>query len=114
MKKKELSKIAGVAFHASDDALLKKFPDLSEFARAAVFEGSEEVRVAPTFTFWAAGGQWKVAVKDRAEGLVLWLSGDCLGDLLVLLDSMVLSTDAPWRHDEASHERNGKRVRKSS
>jgi len=72
------------------------------------------VRVARTFTCWAAGGQWKVAVKDRAEGLVLWLSADSLQQLVVLLDAMVLSTEAPWRHDEANHERNGKRVKKGS
>jgi hypothetical protein len=114
MRRKVVANIPTAAFHASADPLLAKFKDLDEFLRSATFEGQTEMREAPTITLWAGGGQWKVSVKDRAENLVLWLSASTLTDLLVLLDSMVLSEEAPWRCDENGHERKGKRIQKSS
>jgi hypothetical protein len=42
------------------------------------------------------------------------LGADTLTKLVDLADGIVLSPDAPWRHDDKDHERNGKRVKKSS
>jgi len=112
MKRKDLTKLKGVLLHASPDELSKNYPNLAEFMTAATYDGNKERREAPTITIWAAGGQWKASVKDRAEGLVLWLVADTFGHLLELADGFVLDSGAPWRHDEMSHPRNGKRVGK--
>ena len=114
VKRKSVANMKGTRLHADPDKLLKIYPNLQEFLTAAVFEDGVEVREAPTVTMWCAGGLWKVAVKDRAEGLVLWLSESSLAALLDLLEAMVLSEDAPWRHDDQAHERNGKRKKKDA
>jgi len=114
MKRKDLSKNKTSLVHADGGALLKPFPNLREFLTAAVFEGSKDRRESPTVTIWASGGTWRCSVKDRAEGLVLWVTAPELGEVLEMLEGFVLSPDAPWRHDDQSHERNGKRLRKST
>lgn len=114
MKRKSRSEMKALSHHAPDDNLLKQFPELNEFMRAATFDGEEGVRESPTVTFWCGGGEWKASVKDRAEGLVMWLSASSLGDLLHLLETFVGSSDGPWRHDDHQHERNGKRVKKGT
>lgn len=112
MKRKDLSKMKGSLLHAESDELKKVYPNLAEWMTAATFEGSKDRREAPTVTIWATGGQWRASLKDRAEGLVLWLSAGTLVELLDLAEAFVLSAEAPWRHDDTTHERNGKRVKK--
>jgi len=114
MKRKDLSKSKSSLLHADPEGLAKTFPKLSEFLTAATFEGSKDRRESPTITFWATGGTWRVSVKDRAEGLVLWLSAPSVMELLSMLEDFVLSTEAPWRHDDQAHQRDGKRVKKGS
>jgi hypothetical protein len=112
MKRKDLAKSKSATLHADPDGLSQAFPKLSEFMTAAVFEGSKDRRESPTVTFWATGGSWRASVKDRAEGVVLWLSAPNIGELLAMMEEFVLSAEAPWRHDQEQHERNGKRVKK--
>lgn len=114
MKRKALSSIASVRSHAPEDKWLSGFSNLQQFMLDAAFEGEEGRREAPTVTIWAGGGEWKAAVKDRSEGLVMWLSAPSLRELVKLMDTFCLSEDGPWRHDDHQHERNGKRKAKSS
>lgn len=114
MKRKDLKSSLASKLHADTRGLKEAFPNLAEFMTAALFEGSKDRREGPTVTIWANGGQWRASVKDRAEGLVLWLAAPEIGELLTMLEGFVLSSDAPWRHDDQQHERNGKRVKKSS
>lgn len=114
VKRKDSKKIASAKVHASPGDLSKQFPQLSEFMTAAKFEGEQDVRESPTITVWCSGGLWRCSVKDRAEGLVMWLSAETPRELMDIVEGFVFSNDAPWRHDDQAHERNGKRVRKSS
>jgi len=114
MKRKDLKASLSAKFHADDTGLKESFPNLAEFMTAALFEGSKDRRESPTVTIWAAGGQWRASIKDRAEGLVLWLSAPAIGELLTMLEDFVLSADAPWRHDDQAHGNNGKRVKKGT
>jgi len=114
MKRKDLSKSASSLLHADPSGLKEAYPKLCEFLTSATFEGSKDRRVSPTITFWATGGTWRASVKDREEGLVLWLSAPDVRELLMMLEEFVLCTDAPWRHDDQAHERNGKRAKKGS
>lgn len=112
VKRKDVKKIAGVKWHADPKELQKLYPNLSEFLTAAVYEGGSEIRESPTVTLWCSGGEWKCSVKDRAEHLVMWLSDISLVALVQLLEDFCLNVNGPWRHEDAAHERNGKRVRK--
>jgi len=114
MKRKDLSKMKSPLLHATTDGLSKSFPKLAEFMTSATFDGGKDRRESPTVTIWAAGGTWRASVKDRAEGLVLWLSAPDVMELIGMLEEFVLSPEAPWRHDEQAHERNGKRVAKKT
>jgi len=114
MKRKDLAKSKSALLHADPEGLSKSFPKLAEFLTAATFEGSKDRRESPTLTIWATAGTWRASVKDRAEGLVLWLSAPHLLELLGMLEDFCLSPEAPWRHDEQGHQREGKRVKKGS
>jgi len=114
MKRKDLSKSKSALLHADPDGLAKTFPKLAEFMTAATFDGGKDRRDSPTVTIWAAGGTWRASVKDRAEGLVLWLAAPFIAELLSMLEDFVLSPEAPWRHDEQGHPRDGKRAKKGS
>lgn len=114
MKRKDTGSMAGVTRHADNDKLLDKYPNLQEFLTAAVLEGETDRRESPTVTVWASGGVWKVSVRDRAEQLVMWLQGMTLREVLNQLETFVLDEQAPWRHDDAASERNGKRAKKGS
>lgn len=114
MKRKAPGSMKSLQRHVEPDKLLSAYPSLCEFLTAAVYEGEDERRESPTVTLWASGGEWKATVKDRAEGLVMWLSASTLRELLKLMETFCLAEDGPWRHDEHAHERNGKRVKKSS
>lgn len=114
MLRKDTTTIGAAKLHARPDPLVEHFPDLAEFMTCAVFENDGSRRESPTITIWCAGGQWKASLKDRAEGLVLWLSAETILELLQLTDLFCLSTEGPWRHDDQDHERYKKRVKKES
>lgn len=110
MKRKDSSSMKSLVTHASGSGLVEQFPNLAEFMTCAVFEGSNERRDAPTLTFWAQGGLWKAAVKDKAEGLVMFLSAETFLDLVQLIELYVLEAEGPWRYDELASPQKGKRV----
>lgn len=114
MKKKDLADTRSRSVHADPTEIKSTYPNLAEFMTCGVYEDISERRQSPTITFWCAGGTWRASVKDRAEGLVLWLSAPSPLELMALLEDFVLSRDAPWRHDDQEHERNGKRAKKST
>lgn len=109
VKKKTSRSGAGARLHAGPDLLKGHYPNLAEFMTCGVYEDGT-TREAPTLTIWAAGGQWKCTVKDRAEGLVMWLSAEKLLELLALVEQMCLEEDGPWRVDDYSPQ-HGKRKR---
>lgn len=112
MRRKTLEQLVGIRVHGSPAGLAETHPNMAEFMTAATFEqdGKTEPRESPTLTVWCAGGQWKASVKDRAEGLVMWLSAETWAELLQMVDLFVMEVAAPWRHDEGAL--NGKRVKK--
>lgn len=114
MKRPDASTLAAAVDHASSAEVQKRWPSLHEWLTAGRFEEDGSTRAPPTVTIWASGGQWKACLRDKELGLVLWLGAETLTKLVALADGIVLSPDAPWRHDDQAHERNGKRVKKGS
>lgn len=111
MKKKELSGRPEVINHATGGKLLAKLPNLDAFLTTGAYDDGSR-RESPTLTLWAVGGQWKLAVKDRAEGLVMWLSAADLEELVQMAELFVLEESAPWRRDDPAAADRGKRIKK--
>lgn len=99
VRKKDRKKTPGAGLHASPDLVKGHYPNLAEWMTAALYEDGEK-REAPTMTLWASGGQWKLTLKDRAEGLVMWLSAEKLLELLMLAEQFCQEEEAPWRVDD--------------
>jgi hypothetical protein len=111
MKRKERQKLVGGMIHARDEKLSKLFPLLHDWMTAAKFESDDETREAPTLTMWAQGGQWRLSLRDRAEHLVMWLVGDTVLEVLKLAESFCQDEQGPWRVDDVSNDRHGKRAK---
>jgi hypothetical protein len=111
VKKKDTKKVAGLKSHAAPGVLETSYPNLAQFLTTALYDDGEE-REAPTMTLWAQGGLWKLSIKDRAEGLVMWLSAEKLLELMQLADIYCLEEDAPWRRDAHGDADKGKRLKK--
>lgn len=111
MKRKDVSAASGTTLHASPDLLKGNYPQLAEWLTAAVYDDGSR-RESPTITIWAAGGQWRLSLKDRAEGLVMWLSAEKLLEVMQLAELFVLSEEGPWRVDDYADKDKGKRVKK--
>lgn len=110
MKRKLAADLPSLMTHASVAGLLEHFPNIASFMTTAVFEDTKERRDAPTITLWCLSGQWKASVKDKAEGLVMFLNAETLPELLQLIELYVLEAEAPWKYDELGSPQKGKRV----
>lgn len=86
-------------------------PTWADWMTAAAWDDGSP-RQAPSTTFFCLNGQWRCCLRDKAEGLVLWLSGDTFGELCALMEHMVNDAMAPWRKDEYDGG-DGKRVKRS-
>jgi hypothetical protein len=111
MKRKDVSRNGTVSRHAGDELVKLHWPNLGEWLTSAVYDDGTK-REAPTVTIWATGGQWKLSLKDRAEGLVMWLNAEKLLELLQMADLFCMADDAPWRIDEFGSADKGKRAKK--
>ena len=107
MKKKDRLKTPGAGLHASPDLLKGKWPKLAEWLTSAAYDDGTP-REAPTLTLWCSGGLWRLTLKDRADGMVMWLSSEKLLEVITLAEQYCLEEEAPWRVDDYSQE-HGKR-----
>lgn len=108
MKRKVVQDVQRARVHANPMPLAADFPNLAEWMTAATFDGEDTGRAAPSITVFCMSGEWRAALKDKEEGLVMWLSAQTADDLLLLAEQMVCAEGAPWRHDDGP--RDGKRV----
>lgn len=107
MKRKDRKKVSGGSQHADGAFIGRHYPQLAEFLTTASFDDGGK-REAPTLTIWCGGGLWRATLKDRTEGLVMWLSAEQPLELLSLIEQYCLEEDGPWRVDDYSDSR-GKR-----
>lgn len=110
MMKRKAVTVAGGGPAASSDGL-SKLPRLAEWMTATTYEDGAQ-RMVPTMTFWCSGGEWKANLRDRAEGLCLWLSAPTWSDLVKMVDLACLDESYPWRKDEFGDPEKGKRVKR--
>lgn len=109
MKKKTLTRVPGGPAASTDG--LSKLPLLAEWMTSTTYEDGAE-RQVPTMTFWCQAGEWKVNLRDRAEGLCLWLSAGTWLELLKMINDACQESAFPWRRDEYGDPDKGKRLRR--
>lgn len=107
MKKKAVADAPGGPA-ASVEGLdrLKRF---AEWMTATTFDDGAE-RQLPTYTVWCQGGEWKANLRDREEGLCLWLSAPTHLELIKLIDAACQDASYSWRKDAYGDPEKGKRV----
>lgn len=89
---------------------LAKLPQLGEWMTSTTYEDGAS-RQLPTMTFWCQNGEWKVNLRDRSEGLCLWLSAATWVELVKLINDACQDESYPWRKDEFGDPDKGKRVK---
>jgi len=111
MRRKKVDEVKRRQELASPAGLKDTHKRLAEWLTSGWFEDTKEARIGPTITFWCVSGEWRAALKDRAESLVLWLSAPTFSELMEMADAMCQSSEASWRHDEQGGLDKGKRVK---
>ena len=106
MKRKEVSSVKAQD-HAARTGL-DKLPSFAEFMTSGQYDDGK-TRQAPTVSVWCANGEWKCNVRDRAEGLCMWLSADSWAELLKLINEFCQESAGPWRIDDGG-PKDGKRA----
>lgn len=110
MKKKNVVHAPGGPAASTDG--MGKIPQLAEWMTATSYEDGT-ARQVPTITFWCQAGEWKANLRDRAEGLCLWLSAESWQELVKIVDVACQDSTYPWRRDEFGDPEKGKRAKKS-
>jgi len=103
----ESDKVAVVGGKVTDDELSKTHPALYEHFTLDWLDG--QPRTTSTVTISTGDGSWKGSLRDRENGLVLWVSGATLRGLLDALEAVLEAGDGDWRVDQyASPKSRGK------
>lgn len=89
------AKKAKLTASISDDATLKKLPNLCEFFSVAEVEG--EARKTGTANIFFDAGQFKVFLNDRDTNMYLCVSSESLLRLLEVAEKAIASPQADWR-----------------
>lgn len=96
MKRKEV-RAAGPGGAASTEGL-SKLPNLAEWMTTTAFDDGAP-RQVPTITFFCQDGEWRASLKDREEGLCMFLNAPTWAELVKLINDMCMEEKGPWRHD---------------
>lgn len=108
MKKKECTNAPGAPAASVDG--LGKLTAFGEWMTATTYEDGTP-RQLPTYTVWCQAGEWKANLRDREEGLCLWLSAPTHLELIKMIDAACQDASYPWRRDEYGDPDRGKRVK---
>lgn len=100
---RRLPAVAGgpTAVAADASAISDTYPNVAERLTECVYaDGSP--RKVDTALLFAADGAWKVCLRDREEGICLWITAVCLLDVLDVLEAALKDPHAVWRADRTA------------
>lgn len=103
------------AVAADAEPLAEQYPNLAERLTEQVFSDGQPRKV-DTCLIFAQDGAWKACLRDREEGVCLWVTTGSLLDLLDVLEAALKDPHAVWRADrtqgapEATRKKPGKAV----
>ena len=95
---------AGSGVRDVDHQFASLYPSLWELATATTFDDGSP-RQTSTFFWFYDGGQWKLMIKDRAEGLVAFFTGVTFVATLEAAEVGVCNNSADWRRDRPAGRR---------
>lgn len=99
---------AGVPVTPPDEQSAKKFPTLhSHLTQGKWPDGSD--RETSTLNVWYDGSIYKAMLRDRSEGMVLFVACPSLVKLLDTLEGAVADPRADWRTDKNGGSPKGKK-----
>lgn len=106
MRKKEKKREAQSTRAAEDTDLCERFPTLYDYLTAITYDGPDGgPRTVSTLLVFAADGVFKACLRDRDEGVCLWVAGRTFGDLLRVLEDELANDTGVWRLDRvAGHQ----------
>lgn len=81
-----------------DEKFKKRYPAIFEHLTLDTLEGSP--RETSTLGVSTELGRWKACLRDRDNGLCLWVSGDTFDGLLGALEGILAKGGGDWREDK--------------
>lgn len=76
-------------------------PLLVEYLSATTYDDGTP-RQTSTLLLMAQDGAWKACLRDREQGMCLWVAAPSFGALIGVVEASLGLPDAPWRLDRAS------------
>ena len=92
-----------------DEDTRKRFPLLHEVMQARMPDKPGD-NARMSLSIFSQEGVWKAILRDKADGLCLWVSSPVLGKLFAVLEASLASEETVWRLDRYSG--NGEAARK--
>lgn len=103
MKRKEKKRGQETQRAAEDPDLRERFPTLYDYLTSLTYDGEDGgVRTVSTLLVFAADDVFKACLRDRDEGVCLWVAGRTFGDLLRVLEDELANDTGVWRLDRAA------------
>lgn len=99
--------LSGVA----DEAAKRQYPTLVEVL-TTMMEGQFGVTGRCSLSIFVQDGVWKGIVRDKQEGLCLWVSSATLSQLFKTIEGSLLDPDTVWRLDRYAGNDQAKRKKK--
>jgi len=94
-----------------DEAFAKRHATLVEVMSArGVVEGHETNRMS--LSLFVQDGQWKAILKDKQDGLCLWVSAQTIAALWTSLEACLVDPETVWRTDRYAGANSAKRVKR--
>lgn len=114
LRKGEKRRVGGVSGSIIEPcALSSRWPVLWSHLTQAAWEDGE-VRETSNLLVFAQDGMLKAMVRDKEEGLCLWMAGGSLTELLDGVEAALCDPQAEWRVDRQAEGQKAKRVRKGT
>jgi len=111
LKKAEKPRVDGVAASVADPALAKRCPMLAAHLTQASWEDGTPRQVS-TLSIFTGDGAWKACLRDRENGLCLWVAATAFDRLPGALETALGDENTVWRADRQQPGDTASRQRK--
>lgn len=77
------------------------YPTIWEYLSIDCFDDGK-ARLTSTLSFFCGAGGLQAALNDRETGLVFFVTGDDVGDILETMEDQLVGDNADWKKSKAS------------
>lgn len=111
LSKASKPRVDGVAAQIVDPGLLKKCPMLASHLCQSLWEDGSPRQVS-TLSIFTGDGAFKACLRDRENGLCLWVAATSFDRLPSVLEAALGDENTVWRQDRQQPGETATRVRK--